>query len=247
MEGNTEHLLKAYGAAGLVTVLLLLLLGVAIAQGEYVVASIVPLALAAGLLISWHTKRRLLLLFRDSTPDRACAFYHSKMRLLPNGPALIAYSSAIACAYYGEFAAAREELSVVPGWEGLPPLYQGLRQHALAVVALLEDKDYALARRLSLESIELCRVSVRFPGSQQSRATLEATVAVCDLLSGQGDERTVVTLERAARTLPGVVPALPAWALASYYHRKGQPEASLPFQAIVRGLVPKCWPLNRYA
>ena len=125
--------------------------------------------------------------------------------------------------------------------------YQGFRQHVLSLVTALEEKDYAIALRHAESAAALCAVSDRFPGAAQSRAALESQVAACRLLSGQGDEATIATLEQASRSLPGVGPAFPAWALARHYHSKGMTEAAARHLGVVRSLVPHCVPLNTLA
>lgn len=159
---------------------------------------------------------------------------------------MAAYLAAVAATLYGGFARARQELAGV-SWENLPPLYQGFRQHARSVVALLQDRDYLKALQLAREALTLCQVPAAFPGSARSRVALETTIAACQLLAGYGSPETRVALDQATKSLPGVGPVLPAWALASYYEEEGQPEAAAQYARLVQRLAPHCRPVNTFA
>ena len=151
------------------------------------------IAVAAGLVLVSVTllraRRKAQLLFKDSTPDRAIAFYHSSMKRIPNGKALAAYQSAFAAVLYGQFDRAREELASV-NWAALPPMYQGFETYIHSLLAIFEAHDYARALKLAEEARELCAVSDRFPGTQKSRVTLEANVAVCEVLTGKSERQS---------------------------------------------------------
>jgi hypothetical protein len=97
---------------------------------------------------------------------------------------------------------------------------------------------------LAEEALELCEVSGKFPGSNTSRVALKTNVAVCELLAGKDTSGLLDRLERATKELPGVSPAIPAWALAAYYTKTGQQTAAARYLAVVQRLVPHCAPLN---
>jgi hypothetical protein len=246
MDENAKHLWGLWRAAALPGAVMIAALAVSVAIGRYEMAA----AMVGGGLVVWfvvwNTRRKLLRLFREPTPDRVIEYYRKGAKHLPNGAASVAYMAATAAALYGEFGRAREELAAVH-WESLPPLYQGFRQHVLSLMTALEEKEYSIALRHAESAAALCAVSDRFPGAAQSRAALESTVAACRLLSGQGDDATIATLEQASRTLPGVAPAFPAWALARHYHAKGVPEEAARHLGVVRSLVPHCAPLSTLA
>jgi hypothetical protein len=101
----------------------------------------VAVGLAGVSITVLRARRKAQLLFKDSTPDRAIAFYHSSMKRIPNGKAMAAYTSAFAAVLYGQFERAREELASV-NWATLPPMYQGFETYIHSLLAVFEAKDY---------------------------------------------------------------------------------------------------------
>jgi len=75
-------------------------------------------------------------------------------------------------------------------WAALPPMYQGFETYIHSLLAIFEAHDYARALKLAEEARELCAVSDRFPGTQKSRVTLEANVAVCEVLTGKSERQS---------------------------------------------------------
>jgi tetratricopeptide (TPR) repeat protein len=206
-------------------------------------AVIIPVVLAVLALNIYRARRRVFLLFRETTPDRAIAYYDSSMRQIPNGKAMAAYLSGFAAVHYGQFDRAREELAAV-NWTHLPPMYQGFETSVHALLAIFEARDYSRALSLAQEARDLCGVSSAFPGSKASRAALESYVDVCELLMGQTSSELLDRLRAAVINLPGISPALPAWALAVYYQKQGQDAVAAEYLAVVRRLVPHCACLN---
>jgi hypothetical protein len=205
------------------------------------------IAVAAGLAVVSVTllraRRKAQLLFKDSTPDRAIAFYHSSMKRIPNGNAMAAYQSAFAAVLYGQFERAREELTSV-NWATLPPMYRGFEAYIHSLLAIFEAKDYPRALSLAEEARDLCDVSDKFPGAKKSRVGLEANVAVCEMLTGKSDSAVVTRLDRASKELSGVASAIPSWALAVHYTRSGDVSAAERYLAVVKRLLPHDTPLN---
>jgi hypothetical protein len=150
---------------------------------------------------------------------------------------MAAYLSGFAAVLYGQFDRAREELSTV-NWTSLPPMYQGFEAYVHSLLAVFEDKDYDRALALAHEALDSCTVSKAFPGSKTSQTTLEANVAMCELLAGRSDPALLERLDRAVKELPGVSPAIPAWALATYYKKLGQDATATEYIAVVQKLVP---------
>jgi hypothetical protein len=156
---------------------------------------------------------------------------------------MAAYSSSFAAVLYGQFDRAREELAVV-NWNSLPPMYQGFEAYIHSLLAIFEAKDYARALGLAQEARDYCNVSEVFPGVKTSRDALEANVVVCELLAGKSSAAMLDQLSRAVKELPGVSPAIPAWALAAYFKKLGQHAAAAEQAAVVRRLAPHCSCLN---
>ena len=59
-----------------------------------------------------------------------------------------------------------------------------------SLLAIFEAKDYARALLLAEEARDLSEASKKLPGVETSRATLDANVAVCELLSGKNNPKT---------------------------------------------------------
>jgi hypothetical protein len=208
-------------------------------RGDYKPAAVLFVVVCVVALNIYLARRRALRLFQEATPDRAIAYYHTSTRRIPNGKAMAAYLSGFAAILYGHFDRAREELATV-NWTSLPPMYQGFEAYVHSLLAIFEGEDYPRALVLAQEARDFCTVSEAFPGSKTSRAALEANVAVCELLAGRSDAALLDQLNHAVKELPGVSPAIPAWALATYNKKLGQDAAAAEYMAVVQRLVPHC-------
>jgi len=238
---NTKHLVKWWaviiGVGGLLLVGMTFGLISGLHRGDYppVIALVVGVTFATFAVL--RGRRKALALFRETTPDRAIAFYHSSFKRAPKGKPLAAHSSAYAAVLYGDFDRAREELSTV-NWAALPPMYQGFEAHIHSLLAIFQAKDYSKALLLAEEARDLTEASKKLPGVATSRAAFDGLVAVCEVLGGKHDPELLTRLDGASRGLPGVAPAIPSWALATYYVGAGQPETAERYWAIVKRLLP---------
>lgn len=241
MNLNTKHLVKWWTVIAVVGGLWLLGFIFALInglhRGDYTPA--VALLGASGFVTFTilRGRHKRLALFRETTPDRAIAFYQSSLKRVPNGKALAAHSSAYAALLYGDFDRARGELAAV-NWACLPPMYQGFEAHIHSLLAIFEAKDYSKALLLAEEARDLTDASKNLPGVASSRAAFDALIAVCELLGGKHDPELLTRLDGASRRLPGVAPAIPSWALAIYYAGAGQSETAERYWAVVKRLLP---------
>jgi tetratricopeptide (TPR) repeat protein len=206
-------------------------------RGDYTPVIGLVFAIAFVTFTVLRGRRKALALFREATPDRAIAFYHSSLKRAPNGKPLAAHSSAFAAVLYGEFDRAREELSSI-NWAALLPVYQGFETHIHSLLAIFEAKDYLKALQLAEEARDLTEASEKLPGVATSRAAHDANVAVCELLTGKRNPELLSRLDKACKDLPGVSPAIPSWALATYYAKAGESDAAERYSSIVRRLLP---------
>lgn len=215
----------------------------AILRGDRYVAYVVgaSLVLSGGLI--WYGKYKVSSLLRSPTSEPAVRYYRKKMSGLPHGNAFIAYMSALVLTFYGDFDQARDELSKV-SWSGLPPMYEGFQVHVLAVLAVLQERNYVKASELAVESRDLCSVSKAFPGNTQSRRALDALVDACELLAGRAGDETVARLDEAIKKLPHLAVLIPAWTLARHYRFLGDEGRAASYAAIVQKFAPHCGPLN---
>lgn len=206
-------------------------------RGEYTPIIGLAVGVAFATFSVLRGRRKALALFRETTPDRAIAFYHSSLKRAPYGKILAAHSSAYAAVLYGQFDRAREELGSI-NWAALPPMYLGFEAHIHSLLAIFQGKDYLKALLLAEEARDLTEASKSLPGVTTSRAAYDANVAVCELLTGKSDPKLLSQLDKACKDLPGVAPAIPSWALANYYAKAGQSEAAEHYSSIVRRLLP---------
>jgi hypothetical protein len=237
MTKNTIHLLKWYVVAAFFVGLLLFGLVSALLRGDSPVIFEIAFGILVAVLIMLRTRQKALLLFREPTPDRAIAYYHNSTRRIPNGKAMAAYLSAFAAVLYGDFDRAREELTAV-NWTVTPPMYQGFEVYIRSLLSIFQTKNYAEALQFAKEARDLCEVSGKFQGAKTSRAAFDANIAVCNLLLGDSGPELLAQINSAAKTLPGVSPAISAWALATYHSGAGRPDVAEGYIAVVRRLLP---------
>jgi len=240
---NETHLVGLWAIAGFVGGLTLFGLVRAAMRGEFLVPSIVLLALVFFGFQFWYRRRKTLALFRNQTAEQAVSYYRRNRSKLPITRASVAYMSALAMSFYGEFKSARNELIEIP-WDDLPPLYQGLRTHVLTVIAILERRDYREALDLAYETRELSRTRSAFPGSKKSRSAIEALVDATEVLAGSGNDQALGRLEGAVPKLPPLARLIPAFALAHHYAEHGDERNALKYHAMISRVAPYCRPLN---
>ena len=243
VDKNAIHLLRLWAIAVFFGGLTLFGVIHAVMRGEYLVPSIVVLVLVFVILQFWYSRRKRLLLFRNVTSDQAVSYYHRNKSKLPITRASVAYMSALALAFYGEFDKARDELSQIP-WNTLPPLYQGFRIHVLTVTAVLERKDYRTALDLAIETRELSRSYSAFPGSKKSRVAMDALVDATEVLGERGNDELIGRLETAVNSLPPLAILIPALALARHYSLQGDEQKALKYRAMISRVAPHCGPMN---
>lgn len=225
----------------------LMLVGVvgAAMHGDYKTVPIVVAAIGFTALFFWFSRARLRRMFRDPTPDRIIAYYHATARRVPHAQASAAYLSAIAAAAYGQFDRARSELNSID-WSAFPALYQGYRLHAMAIITLLEKRDFEGALRLLHEAREVASTGNADGGSASSKAAFAIYEAIIESASGGGNDETG-KLEEMANRRRGLISAFSAWALALHFRRVGEPERAVRFQQLVREITPNCAPLNEFS
>ena len=241
MDANTKHLLKLWAVvlpfcAFVITTMVIGLVKGA-RKGEltpYVAVLAAALFVTVTILLA---RRRTSTLFQEPSADRAITYYHRSVSAIPNAKAMAAYLSAFAAVTYGEFDRARYELAAV-NWASLPPMYQGFETYIHSLLAIFEARDYSRALSFAEEVRELGTVDSRFPGAGRSRIATEANIAVCQLLLGNHSVEILDQLEKGIRKLPGIAPALPAWAMATHYLKMGSQTYAEKYIAIVQRLLP---------
>jgi tetratricopeptide (TPR) repeat protein len=243
MNANTKSMLRV----GLILALpiALMLAGVvgAAVRGDYKTIPIVVCALLFAALFFWYSRARLRRMFKDPTPDRIIAYYYATARRARHGEASAAYLSSIAAAAYGQFDRARGQLEQV-NWDELPEIYKGYRLHALAIIALLERRDFEGALELLREARAIAAPGGDAPAASQ--AAFSIYEAIIEAASGAGDD-AVPKLEELANRKRGLISSFAAWALALHFRRTGQPDRAVAYQQVVREITPNCRPLNEFS
>lgn len=243
MNSNSKSAARVWLILALpITLMLIGVVGAAM-RGDYKTVPIVAAALMFAALFFWYSRARLRRMFKDPTPDRIITYYHASARRVKNANASAAYLSAIAAAAYGQFDRARAELDAV-NWDELPPIYKGYRLHALAIIALLERRDFAEA----LELLREARVASTAANATAASTTAAFAIyeAIIEAASGAGDD-AVPRLEEMANRKRGLISSFSAWALALHFRRVGEADRAVPFQELVRQLTPNCKPLNEFS
>jgi len=237
MRENTLHLLRLWIPSAAIVVLVGAGFVYNLVQGDstayYAIGT--TACLFAGIVL-W-TRRRVKAVFAEPTADKAIAFYRRQMEQMPEGKAMVAYHCALAAALYGDFDRAREELCRV-NWSSLPPMYQGYESHIHSLFALFETHDYQKALEFAQEALDLCAVPSALPGADTAQRALSAHASVCRILLGIPTSQDRAELELAVDKLPGIGPAIPAWALAAHYHSAGDDGVAGKYMAISRRLLP---------
>lgn len=244
VDRNTRHIMRYWGFALLFGSLTVVGLIDAVLRGYYVVLCTVAAALVASFGLGWYHRSKLVGLLQYETAAPAVAYFKKNVSSVPFGRAISASLCALVLAMYGEFDEARDELSTI-SWNGVPPVYQGMRTQTLALLALLEERDYRKASELAAEMRDLVTVNAAVPGSKTSRRATGAFCDACALLAGMGTDEMVTKLEGVVGKLRPLDEVIIAWALTQYFQKVGNAEGVERYAARVRELAPHCAPLTQ--
>jgi hypothetical protein len=207
--------------------------------GNYVATPLLLTAVGLAVIFLWLSQFRVRQMLLEKTPDRLITHYHKTVRRIPHADAAIAYLSALAATFFGEFERARKELEPV-NWDTTRPMYRGHRLYVLALLAILEENDYQKALRLTAQAKEL--------EERDAAGGFELLDAAIRLVAGgvAPDEMDLVVerLQKSAKKAAGLIPGISAWALALHYNRLNQPDLATEFKENLRSAVPHSIPLK---
>lgn len=207
--------------------------------GNYVATPILLTAVGIAVIFMWMGQFRVRQMLQDKTPDRLINHYHKTVRRIPDADAAIAYLCALAATFFGEFARARKELEPV-NWDTTRPMYRGHRLYVLALLAVLEERDYPAALKFTAQAREL--------EARDAAGGFELLDGAIRLVAGgfTPDELPAVVerLQKSAKKASGLVPGIAAWALAVYYHRLDKPDLATEYKELLRSAVPHCLALK---
>jgi tetratricopeptide (TPR) repeat protein len=248
-DSNLAHLVKIWAVIGGFGAFLLAGLTAAFLSGRYLMPVVALMIVPAVFILIRVKQWRLRRLLTRGDPDQILTSLSRQLqgsKWMPHGDCLQAGTLAAVAATMGEFARARGELGAVH-WERRPPLYQGLRDSVMAQLALFDEHDSGKALALARSARTLADVPGVFPGSARSRASLDATVAALELLSGDDRPELVTALETMVRKLPEAQRALPACALCVHHAGKGDSVRAEQFREQLTRLAPHARPLLEMA
>jgi hypothetical protein len=238
---NTKALLKQWVPLLIIAAFWVVIVGGQVIKGQFTTLGVI----AGSCVVAWLGYKCMLYVlskrYRSPTPDKLLSFTRASGKVASNR-ALSAYSNATVVAFWGQYDRSREFLSEI-SWSELTPMYQGFEKSVLAMLALWEQRDYQAAAGLAREAFSLCYTNPAFPGVKQSREALVALVDVCDLLAGDENPDILARLELRSRHKLAPARMVPAWALATYYTRKGDRVGAEKYANIVRTAGPYCTPL----
>ncbi|HEY4380492.1 MAG TPA: hypothetical protein VGN01_09115 [Acidobacteriaceae bacterium] len=165
MDRNTRHLLPYWGIALVFGSLVVAGLVAAILRKDYGAPCAAAVTLTAFVGLTWYRRRKLWGLLQNKTAAPAVAYFRKNGSRVPHGDAISASLCGLVLALYGDFEEARDELSTV-SWDKVPPVYQGMRVQALAVIVLLQERDYRKAADLAAEMRDLVTRQRRYAWKQ---------------------------------------------------------------------------------
>ncbi|MGB8259896.1 MAG: hypothetical protein WCE75_06080 [Terracidiphilus sp.] len=235
------YLLRMWALAISFGILLLVGLIAAVLRWDGSTLEIIGFAVLLACIAYWWTRRQRLATYRETTPDRAIALYAdlAQRQKSETNRALVVDSAAYAAILHGQFDRTRDVMESID-WPSLPPVFRSFQAILQGLLALFEERDPGGALQWMRRAEGLADVPGIFPGVKTAKLARDAISAACRVLQDEPEPPDLDTLHEAVRRLPGIGPALPAWALASHYERTGDSARSTECRAIVKRLTPHC-------
>jgi hypothetical protein len=231
-----------WGVAVVVSSLTLIGLIGAARRGDYLILVVVPLV--AAVLVGTHVlqRRAQARLLLQPSLDAVLQYYQKALGRAPQAEAALAYTSALAAAYYGDFTRAEQLVGSVK-WEGRGRVYEAWPLHIDALLLFWRDKQYRRGLAVARRAQELADVGSSLPGAGTSRLAYATLVAVGEVLVNEPTSETVNILDRARQKLPLMGGLLATWGLAVHHARLGSALAADQALAQNRSAAPYCTPL----
>ncbi len=159
--------------------------------------------------------------------------------IFPYHKLTIAYTRALAYTYYGQFAAAREELEKVD-WGKSPPMFQASRKYVETLHVYLEKKDFQGGLERAQETYKLRQVASFIPFSKMASNFYKTLVEIGLILNGNLDTTIITSLEKKFKWYPVLSKVLIAWALEKAYNQMGKTEQANQMRAYLNQTAPHC-------
>lgn len=240
--GDVRGIRLQWALVAVLSTMLLLGLGASARRAD--VAALVVTVVVAGfaaLLLVWR-RRAFARLLKQPSLDLILKHYQKTMARMPQSEIMLAYTSAVAAVYYGEFARAEQLIGSVK-WEGRGPFYEAWPLSLEALVLFWRDKAYQRGLSLARRAQELADIGGVLPGARTSRLAHATLVAVGEVLAGEGGPQTMEALQAGRKRLPLMGRLLATWGLAASFAEAGAQAKAAEALAELRAAAPHCSPL----
>jgi hypothetical protein len=211
-------------------------------RGDYAIVVVVPLVLLMVLGSTLWQRRMQARLLQQPSLEVVLQRYQKALGRMPHADVALAYTSALAAAYYGDYTRAEQFVGSV-NWEGRGRVYEAWPLHIEALLLFWRDKAYRRGLAAARRAQELADVGGALPGAGTSRLAYATLVAVGEVLVGESTPETVGVLERGRKKLPLMGSLLATWGLAAHHAKAGASANADAALAEVRTAAPYCSPL----
>lgn len=240
---STKQIWLLWGTVGVLSIISLMSLVASVGRGNHLIV-VVVLAVITGLLgiLKWQQRTQARLLQQPSL-DAVLQHYKRAMTRVPQSEPMLAYASALAAVYYGDFDRAEQIMGSVK-WEGRGRIYEAWPLYVEALVLFWREKAYQRGLAVARRAQTFAEVGGAWPGAATSRLAYGILVAVGEVLAAEGVPRTIETLENGRRRLPLMGKLLATWGLAAHHASGGAHEKASRALTWVRTVAPYCTPLH---
>jgi tetratricopeptide (TPR) repeat protein len=185
--------------------------------------------------------RRNRQLLQSPSADELVVYYRKMIRidLMPDGDAWLAYLSAQAYTFYGNYDDARKVFQSID-WTQRTDLIQASGWLQEALLCYLDTKEYERGLELSRSVQELRTASKASPRAEKEAAARQLYVELGEVLCNRSTEATVASIEKKMRTSPAFMKLLAAWGLMIAYRKSGDQSKADAMQKYLHETAPYC-------
>lgn len=248
-EDNKTYLVKQWIKVipGLIFLVLLL-----VATADSVISGVIPWEVILVVLFTifvvmfavWKTKSDVARFLRMETPDEWVAYIQKNMQKMPDADAWIAYCSGIAYAYFGQFEQADALLHAIQ-WKTKVPLTGAVGVMLEALLEHLKNHNFYRGSGLSRQAYLMVEDAPKSaPGVKKALESYQLWMTAGEVLCGRAKLETIQQIEQAFLKLEFMMRPFMAWALAVWYQRKGDFQASERWLNVAKSIAPHCKPLT---
>jgi hypothetical protein len=248
-EDNKTYLVKQWIK---VIPALLFLVFVLFATAKSVISGVIPWEVILVVLFTifvvvfaiWKTKSDVARFLRMETPDEWVAYNQKNMQQVPDADAWIAYSSGVAYAYFGWFEQADTLLHSIQ-WNPRVPLIAAAGLLLEALLEHLKNHNFYRGSGLTRQAYLMVEDAPRSaPGVKKALEGYQLWMIAGEVLCGRAKSETIQQIEQALPKMELMMRPFMAWALAVWYQRKGDSQASERWLNVAKSIAPHCRPLT---